>query len=449
MIMRASVVSTCMTTTAENTTSAGSEPVIEQQAKAKLRIHRRLLPLYLSSWILGFNLWAPIEKLFLKHIGFTAGTVGLLAATYAAIVPFLEIPSGILADRWSRRGILMIANAALGASALVGGLSRNVPTYLLAALLLGVYFAMHSGTVDSIVYDVLIEESGHSDGFERFLGRVQVGESVALVVSALAAGAIAQVWSPRITYFLTIPFVVASIVVLAWLREPQLHRSEDTEPLRTQVAMTYRTFIDARQLRPIIFALVLTGVLLQSLLEFGPLWMVAIGAPAVLFGPQWASLMSALGLGGFLAGRIPTCEKSLAVVVFAMLASGVVLATSGNAILVIGAQVVLAVLLVATSTVAMRGLHDQIPSSRRAGVSSGVGTLTWMTFLPFSLAFGLLTQKAGIHVAAWMVVGLIALAGAALVRTARHERVMGSDGVSDHEVRVQSGCGSAVAATGC
>jgi MFS family permease len=385
---------------------------------------------------LGITLWAPVEKLFLKHIGFTAATVGLLAATYAAIVPFLEIPSGILADRWSRRGVLMISNAALGASELVGGLSTNVPMYLISALLLGVYFALHSGTVDSIVYDVLLEETGTSDGFERFLGRVQVGESAALVVSALAGAAIAQLWSPRATYFLTIPFVIVSIIVVGRLREPQLHRAEESAPLRHQVATTYRTFIDARQLRPIIVSLVLTGVLLQMLVEFGPFWMVALGAPAVLFGPQWASLMSALGLGGLVAGRIPQCGKSLVAVVLAMITSGFVLVSSANAIAVIGAQVVLAVLLVATSTVAMRQLHDHVPSSHRAGVSSGVGTLTWMGFLPVSLVFGLLTQKVGIHTSALVILGLIVLTSAALLRMARREGITTGVRCSDHNVVV-------------
>ena len=40
----------------------------------------------------------------------------------------------------------MIADLALAASALVGGLSTNVAMYLAAALLLGCYFALQSGT---------------------------------------------------------------------------------------------------------------------------------------------------------------------------------------------------------------------------------------------------------------------------------------------------------------
>src|SRR5205814_611158 len=49
----------------------------------------------------------------------------------------------------------IISSAAAAASALVGGLSHNVATYIVAALILGVYFAMNSGTVDSVVYDTV------------------------------------------------------------------------------------------------------------------------------------------------------------------------------------------------------------------------------------------------------------------------------------------------------
>src|SRR5580698_6634925 len=146
-----------MTILIDDSSPAGAAPGLPQ-ADPATRVRKRLRPLYLAGFFLGVNFWAPVEKLFLSHIGFTTATVGLLAATYAVVVPFLEIPSGIVADRWSRRGILMIADLALAASALVGGLSTNVATYLVAALLLGCYFALQSGTADSIIYDVLVEE---------------------------------------------------------------------------------------------------------------------------------------------------------------------------------------------------------------------------------------------------------------------------------------------------
>jgi MFS family permease len=393
-----------------------SDPA-QEQAEAAARIRRRLRPLYVAAWFLGINFWVPVEKLFLSRIGFTAASIGLLAATYAAVVPFLEIPSGILADRWSRRGVLIVAYLALAGSALVGGLSTNVATYLVAALLLGAYFALQSGTLDSIIYDVLAEETGHSDGFQKEIGRLRFWEGVALVSSALAGGGLAALTSPRMTYFLTVPFVVLSIGALLRFTEPRLHRAGDALPLRSQIATTYRTIVERGRLRPIIITMVLSALLLQMLLEFGPLWMVALAAPAILYGPQWAGLMSAVGLGGVLAGRITlTRPVTLATVVAVMLACSFTLTASHNAVVVIAAQVALALLLVAVSTLLTRLLHDEIPSSLRAGVSSGVGTLTWMAFLPFALAFGFLSKHSGVHAAAWMVMAATAATCASLLR---------------------------------
>jgi predicted MFS family arabinose efflux permease len=417
MRISAVVVSICMTISTVDSTPIRTERGESQDSRVTRSVRRRLRPLYVAGFFLGINFWAPVEKLFLSRIGFTTATIGLLAATYAVVVPFLEIPSGILADRWSRRGILMIADLALAASALVGGLSTSVPTYLAAALLLGCYFALQSGTADSIIYDVLIEETGRSDGFERELGRLRLLESIALVSSALVGGIVAALMTPRITYFLTVPFALVAMVVLSRLAEPNLHRSDESPPLRCQIQTTYKTIAMRGPLRPIIVAMVLCALLLQALVEFGPLWMVALAAPAFLYGPQWAGLMSAMGLGGLLGGRLSLSRRVNKVAMAAvMVASSLVLTTSHNAMAVIAAQVVLALLVVAISTVLTRQFHDAVPSAIRAGVSSGVGTLTWVAFVPFALGFGLVSRHVGVLSAGWLIVAIALASGVSLFR---------------------------------
>src|SRR5215475_1684108 len=190
---------------------------------------RRLRPLQVGAGLQGLMLWVPVEKLFQTQIGFDAAAIAVMAAAYAAVVPLLEVPSGILADRWSRSGILIISSAAAATSALIGGLSHNVATYIVAALILGVYFAMNSGTVDSVVYDTVIEETGSADTYERWIGRVRIVESAAFTTSALTGGLLAGATSPRLTYFVTIPSVLASIIAFGRFREPRLHRP--AEPL--------------------------------------------------------------------------------------------------------------------------------------------------------------------------------------------------------------------------
>ena len=425
MSFPAAVVSTDMSTTVDETSSAfeGGRALAPRDEAPRARLRRRLRPLYLATMLQGTILWVPVEKLFMDEIGFDAASIGVMAAAYAAVVPFLEVPSGILADRWSRRGVLVVASIALMASELVGGFSTSVPTYIAAALLLGVFFAMQSGTVDSIIYDTVLEELGTGDGFEATVGRLRMWESAALVASSLAGAGLATVTSPRLTYFLTIPFGLVSVRALLAFREPRLHEAGESVTLRSQIALTYRTILGRGRLLPIIATMVLTALMLQSLLEFGPLWMVALAAPAILYGPHWAGLMSAFGLGGTLAGRIHFARPAtLATVVALMVACSLTLTVSHAAGVVIAAQVGLAVLLVAASTYLTRLLHDCIPSTIRAGVASGVGTLTWIAFLPFAVTFGAVSKRAGVHTAGWMMVAITVATSAALIGLAAARR---------------------------
>ena len=378
-------------------------------------LDRRLLPLYAASFFQGLALWVPIEKLFMTTIGFTSASVGVMAAVYAVVVPLLEVPSGVLADRWSRRCVLMLASLAALVAVVVGGLSDSVPVYMVSAAFLGVFFALQSGTLESIVYDTILEETGDSDAFERTIGRVRVVESVALVGSALAGGAIAQVAPLQATYFLTAPLLVASAALLFLFREPRLHKSEEPESLRAQIGATYRTILSGGHLRLVVLLTIAGSLLMQGTLEFGPLWLVALLVPPFLYGPHWAGLTGALGLGGVLGSR-PWLTHPSAVPLLgaALVACGVVLAVSQHALLVVGVQVVLTLLVVAVSIPVTRSLHDAVPSAIRAGVASGVGTLTWLAFVPFALVVGSVADSAGIDRAGWLFVA-VGLAAAVLM----------------------------------
>ena len=284
-------------------------------ASGRSGLARRLLPLQIGVGLQGFMLWVPIEKLFQTQIGFDAAAIAAMAAAYAAVVPLLEVPSGILADRRSRTGILIASSVAAAASALLGGLSHNVATYIGAALILGVYFAMNSGTVDSVVYDTVIEETGSPELYERWIGRVRMVESATFATSALAGGLLAGATSPRLTYFVTVPFVLASVAAFSRFREPRLHRAAEPLALRRHVATTVHAMTRIPGVRRMLLLAALTAMLSQAVFEFGPLWLIALHSPAAAFGPYWALLVATLGAGGYLAGQLNLARRTTVFVV--------------------------------------------------------------------------------------------------------------------------------------
>jgi MFS family permease len=384
---------------------------------------RRLLPLQIGMGLQGLILWVPIEKLFMTQIGFDAASVGVMAAAYAAVVPLLEVPSGILADRWSRRWVMILGCVALVASSLLGGLSDNVMAYVVAAMILGVYFAFGSGTVDSVVYDTVLEQTGSNELYETWIGRTRAVESAAFVLSALAGGVLAQYTSTRFTYFATIPLVGLAVIGFLRFEEPRLHQAAERVTLRSHIALTFRTMITSRVVLCVLLLVAAGGLLSQAVFEFGPLWLVALEAPAVLYGPYWAVLVSTLGVAGLLIGKL-NLERRLMLALFmtVSLVTALLLTWTRSLPLLMAAQVVLALVLAIIGIHASRLLHDAVPSSVRAGVSSGGGTLTWLLFLPFSLVFGWVAAENGINRSGLMLVGAVVLLGTLLVLSIRASR---------------------------
>jgi hypothetical protein len=287
-------------------------------------------------------------------------------------------------------------------------------------LILGVYFAMNSGTVDSVVYDTVIEETGSADTYERWIGRVRVVESAAFTTSALTGGLLAGATSPRLTYFLTIPFGLASIIAFSRFREPRLHRAAEPLALRRHVATTFGAMARIPSVRRVLLLAALTALLSQAVFEFGPLWLVALHAPAAAFGPYWALLVATLGAGGYLATRLHLGRRSTALAVAAVLAgTPILLAASHAMVAVAAAQTVLQLTLAVTGIYAGRLLHDAVSSHIRAGVSSGAGTFSWMLFLPFSLGFGALARSHGVYTAGWIIVGASAALATLLILSTR------------------------------
>lgn len=229
------------------------------------------------------------------------------------------------------------------------------------------------------------------------------------------------------TYLVSVPFAVLASVAYLRFQEPRLHKAGARVALREHIAVTYRTITGRGPVLPIIVLGALTALILQVVFEFGPLWLVALAAPAVLFGPYWAGLVSALGIGGLLAGRIHLDRPgTVRVVVAVMVLASVVLNVSNSVTTVIAAQIVPALLLVTASIHVSALLHDAVPSSIRAGVASGVSTISWIGFLPFALVFGWATKAYGEHASGWLITGATGVVAALLVRMSQRQRAQAS-----------------------
>ncbi len=370
---------------------------------------RRLMPLYISAFLQSIPFWYAIEKLFMTEIGFDTASIGIMVAVMGMVMLAVETPSGIMADRWSRKGVMLLGCLALVISAVAGGFSYNEPMYILKTIFWGIYAALYSGTYDSVIYDTTIEEEGSSERYDYFLGRLRAVEGTGFVVGAIGGGLLANSIGMRETYFLSLPFLIIGGMFLMRFREPRLHKAEIAVPVLRHIRKTFAAVLRKRSLLPIVVATVGFAVIQETLDELSQLWFIEVSTPLALYGFISAVLFSTWALGGVLAGHLRSGWLLSVAPLFIFLCI-IGLITARNYWPILLAQFLLGTWLIALSVILSRKLHDELPSNIRAGSSSVISTLGRSVLIPASILFTYIANEQTIFTATYMLLAIAAIA---------------------------------------
>lgn len=369
-------------------------------------ISRRLFPLYLAIFFQSIPLWYATEKIFMLSIGFTTATVGVMLAVMSVAILATETPSGILADRWSRKGVLMLGSLALLISACIGLFSFNEPTYILSTMFWGIFAAFSSGTYDAVIYDTTIEEYGDSKHFEKYLGRLKAVEGLTFVIGALSGAFIASSFDLRDPYLISIPLIAAAFFFLWKFNEPQIHKAEVAEPVFKHIRQTFAVVLKNPVLLPVVVATVGFTVLAEFIFEFSQLWFIAVSAPIALYGVFNAAIFSSWTTGGLLATHLKS-RRAVIILMIVTILMVILLIASRHYVFVLIAQIVIAVCLIAVGVILAKKMHDELPSRLRAGSSSVISTVARIIIIPGSLIVSGIGQAYSMSAATYILLGIV------------------------------------------
>jgi MFS family permease len=385
---------------------------------------RRLLPLYIAVFLQNIPFWYAIEKIFMLGIGFNTATIGVMVAVMSIVMLAVETPSGILADRWSRKGVMVLGCLALFTCGIVGAFSFSQPMYMLATVFWGIYAALYSGTYDAVIYDTAMEEHGDSKGFERHLGHFRAVEGVAAVTGALVGGLIASMVDIRDTYIFSVPLIALALVFIWRFKEPQLHKAEVAEPVFKHIRQTFAAVLRNPVLLPVVVATVGFLALQETIFELSQLWFIAVAAPIGLYGIFSAVIFSSWTTGGLLAAYIKS-KLAIVSVLLTLVVTIVLLAMSRHFIFILVTQLVVSICLIAMSVILAKKMHDEFPSRLRAGSSSVISTLMRMMLIPGSLLITGIANTYDIFAATYvlLVVAIISVAAYLSINSVKKRKV--------------------------
>ena len=233
---------------------------------------RRLAPLFIAKFLLCFVFWYSIEKLFMYSIGFNDASIGLMAAIYAVMSVFMEVPSGVLADRWSRKGVMILSALSMLLSSYFGWISNDPSLYVVSAAFWGFFDALASGTGSAMIYDLLEEEQGHTRNYDKILGRFEMLGGIALIISALLGGWLASARSLRSAFFATIITAGLAAVVLLFYRDTTIHKQSTDAKLIEHTKGTFAAVFKNPDLAWLVVVMLVVFLVQKMNGEFYQLW---------------------------------------------------------------------------------------------------------------------------------------------------------------------------------
>jgi hypothetical protein len=316
----------------------------------------------------------PVYALLFADAGLTTGQISSLFAIWSIVSFACEIPSGALADAWSRRGLYALGAVitALGyASWLVW---PAYPGFALGFVLWGVGGAFASGTLEALVYD---EAPGDYAGL---IGRAGTAGLLAMLAATLLAAPVYAVGGYRTVGIVSVATVtLGGLLALRLPSQPGSTRATaDNRNAGGYVTILRDGLRESVKGRRIAWAVTIAAAVpaFTALDEYLPLLSRDKGAPTTLVPLLFGLTALAMAAGSALAGRFPAlAPRRLAAAVTgaaALLAAGALVPSVLGMVAVSAAFGILQFAMILTET----RLQETITGRARTTVLSVSGFLS-------------------------------------------------------------------------
>lgn len=298
----------------------------------------------------------------------------------------IEVPSSIIADRWSRRKTLIVSSVFMLLAVVIVLVVQSFWSFFIMSLMWAFYFAFQSGTINAYIYD-LLKEQNEEKQYRKAISRYSTFQLSGLLVSSLGASILIKFGGFLTPYWVTLVPTFIAIGILLKMKDPPIERTEDSagNPL-SHVKNAVKYVAAKRWLRLIFVSLAFVTAGRYIWYEYYQLFALKREVAAVLFGITLALIHIGNIAGSEFAHRIRSPNRVLLIAFSVMTTSAVVLAFISSPVVTIlfliasffGSQ--------ASSIVLDESLQHETNSELRATTLSIVSLLSRILFGAGALA---------------------------------------------------------------
>jgi MFS family permease len=367
-------------------------------------IKRNTVVIYAINFFIGFIFWYGIEKLFLsKYLHLGASAIAYIIIVYGLTQIFLNIPTGALADRWSRKGMIIVSLVILFFSSYILGTSHSLTQYLIGTFGWGIYLVCITGTLESLLYDSL-KQQNLTSSYKKIFGRSQAIFMIGILISSIASGFISNLYGIRWAYYLTLVSVLIALIISLFLSEPEFHKSQTSNKVVAHMLEAVLMIKKSSALVQIVIMSTMLFLVQTAYYEYSQLFYIAIfSASAVATGIANGSAGLSLAIGNLIPKYLRFTGAGFLLLSVLLIAS----MYPGNHFIRVGIFMIFGVIFGSISANVNNLKHSKIPSHIRATLSSAISTVDYVIIIPAALMFSKIVTKYSIFWAYRLVAILI------------------------------------------
>jgi MFS family permease len=245
----------------------------------------------------------PLYALLFADTGLSGAQISALLAIWSAVGVLAEVPSGALADRFSRRGCLVAAGVLQACGYAVWVLLPGFPGFAAGFVLWGLGGTLVSGAREALLYDGLAAV-GAQQQYARINGWVTAAELIGQLPAAVAATAGFAAGGFPLVGWVSVGVCLAAAAAATRLPEPARSRGDELDDGLGYLA-TLRAGLALAAARPGVRAAVVAAALLGAfdvVEEYFPLILADRGVPVALVPVAGLPIVAAGAVGAATGG---------------------------------------------------------------------------------------------------------------------------------------------------
>lgn len=277
-----------------------------------MKTNKTRIILYLYEFISTFILFYAVDTLFYLERGITSNKYLFFVVISYIVQLLFEIPSGVLADKYSKKKVLIISQILFIISTIIFIIAQNYIVFIIATVVAGLQKCFGTGIVNSFLYESL----ENKNKFNKCLFIKNTIYYTAYMLAMPIGGLIAEKISIVTTYYITLIPAILGLIVLFFLNENETNNAKNNDNIAGKLEILKDGLKEIKKnsfIKTIIFTNAILLAVIKLVEESHPDYSIQIGITEFQIGIYTSFILVFCIIGSYFGSKIKEKYHNIAI----------------------------------------------------------------------------------------------------------------------------------------